>query len=740
MRWDGPRRTGGSAIVGYGVQHRRDGDSWASEVPATRDTSGTGTSHTITGLTNGQRYHIRVTPCNQQSGCLPWSEKAGFSHASVSGTPRVPTPTPTPTPVATPGPVRELTLTPGDHKLGVRWLAPASPGGHAISRYQVEYKPAAATGWTSNPEVTEGMATTVPVLTGDRTPLTNGAAYHVQVRACNGSSDSHCGNWTQGEGTPDGRPQKLDVAPRAERRARVTWAPVAGASGFVVQVRPVGSTSDDDWQASRGTHYHLGAGVSLRHGLDFDLDTFVTGGLAAHPGYQLQVQAITGSDSDGNDVLSEPSETIVIMDTPIRTVNGDVRDGAVDVNWRPVEGILGDGYAGGSYRFRSRLLGGDHTSLSWRPGSETAGYGTPQDTLTVPAGSTSHPIRGLLQEQIYAIQLRYEIELDTEVTEATTKVFAVRDAYVWPSERAADDGERVASYPLNFGLSNAGFDPISTYEYRLCTDTFPELDPDLGGVGWSDFLNHGIDQWWIATDGLVRRVHNTTPCSTYRPVVDRLIQAATKVIGSDGPETDAVIQSHIEGFVARTRYSSVLRNAVLRMAKQTDAGEVVSEVFMFERNAEPAIFDMARDVAIPQICGNDGLGCAILRVEHESRGWIVDVALRKDGVFDPWYIRDDGTREAVFVPELPAIAFNRCYPSLSVNQGGRFSVVYSTLVHEVGHVFGIGWGTDSADQTAHHPNDDLNDESALVGGLLQICSPTPLDVLAVQAKYQTTTP
>ena len=399
-------------------------------------------------------------------------------------------------------------------------------------------------------------ATTVPVLTGDRTPLTNGAAYHVQVRACNGSSDSHCGNWTQGEGTPDGRPQKLDVAPRAERRARVTWAPVAGASGFVVQVRPVGSTSDDDWQASRGTHFHLGAGVSLRHGLDFDLDTFVTGGLAAHPGYQLQVQAITGSDSDGNDVLSEPSETIVIMDTPIRTVNGDVRDGAVDVNWRPVEGILGDGYAGGSYRFRSRLLGGDHTSLSWRPGSETAGYGTPQDTGLIPAGATTHPIRGLLTEQIYAIQLRYEIELDTEVTEATTKVFAVRDAYVWPSERAAEGGERVATFPLNLPVNKR------VYEYYICGDTFPrdkeadepdEPDPPDGIRAKSRaFIQNAFSRWEAATTtgsgaSLVTMQYMGTTCADYRPHIQPIVDKINDSV-ADGNDS-ATIRMHVENIL-----------------------------------------------------------------------------------------------------------------------------------------------------------------------------------------------
>ena len=87
--------------MGYGVQHRRDGAAWASEVPAGRDTSGTGTTHTVTGLTNGVTYHLRVTPCNQAKGCLPWSDQVGSSHASVSGTPTAGAPGPGP---GNPGP------------------------------------------------------------------------------------------------------------------------------------------------------------------------------------------------------------------------------------------------------------------------------------------------------------------------------------------------------------------------------------------------------------------------------------------------------------------------------------------------------------------------------------------------------------------------------------------------------------------------------------------------------------
>ena len=747
VAWEAPRRTGGSAIVGYGVQHRRDGDSWASEVPATRDTSGTGTSHTITGLTNGQRYHIRVTPCNQQSGCLPWSEKAGFSHASVSGTPRVPTPPP----VTTPGPVRELTLTPGDHQLGVRWLAPSSPGGHAISRYQVEYKPAAATAWTSNPEVTDGTATTVPVLTGDRTPLTNGAAYHVQVRACNGSSDSSCGSWTQGEGTPDGRPQKLDVAPLpgrepfdrggADRAAVLTWERVFDADAYVVQARVypqqtwsaahcVGDPDDKPGQVSEP-----------RCVIDLERITDVAGsaaGLQDYQAFELRARSEDGGEA------SDFSPRIIIIDTPIQSASGrsPASGGQATLTWTPVDQVLSDStYEEGTYEFRYREIVSNadpdadihHSHLAWEPNA------------SIPvATTTANPYTELTLYAVYGIQLIHTPR-PQENQPASPRVYAARDVYVWPSDVAAGTGDRagmrVATFPLNYPLANATKTPESTYEYRVCTETFFEIPSIPGAVSWTEFIKSAFHQWWDATDGLVRPLHNSTPCQNYAPEVQRLTRAVTSALGSDSQLDAATIQAHVEGFVARARHSRVLRNALYEVALDENQDNVVSEVFMFESSDLPAVFDMSGNIGV-NMCGGEE-ACAYRRgkTSHPTRGWITDIALRRVEGFDIWRQNFKGETVLAYLPEIPAVTLNRCTTFLATNNeganAGNFTIRYATLVHEVGHALGIresGDIDDPNDQARHHPNDWIEDSS--LGQGQRYCSPTPFDALAMYALYQ----
>ena len=769
VSWDAPRRTGGSAIVGYGVQHRRDGDSWASEVPATRDTSGTGTSHTITGLTNGQRYHIRVTPCNQQSGCLPWSEKAGFSHASVSGTPRVPTPPP----VTTPGPVRELTLTPGDHQLGVRWLAPSSPGGHAISRYQVEYKPAAATAWTSNPEVTDGTATTVPVLTGDRTPLTNGAAYHVQVRACNGSSDSSCGSWTQGEGTPEApRPRNVDVSPLRERKVRLTWTWMGpAASAYVVSARGFGVGKRSAFYEWR--RVHIGSttpsvsidGKESTYGFEFYLYNLyrVSGqqprGLQNHRAFELEVQAVTGKDADNNDVLSAPSDAIILIDTPIRSANGKSSGtlGEAVLTWNLVKDILDDdSYAGGTAWFRYRRAPSTHAEITWLPEEANFTYVADVPETLLKDGRT---LQSLALNDVYAIQFWYEPPASQVNQPAKLRVFAGRDVYVWPSTRPAavgedEDGEsyageRVASYPLNYPLEHRRRDPKQTYVYRICDDTFPDLDagntPNAGGAGrarWEDFIFDAFDRWRVATDGLVVADYERGPCATYTAVVDQAVRALGRSLPRDlaAQYDEATRRAHVQALVDQSRHLGTLRDAVMRAAMTTsDAADVGSEVFMYESSAHPGVFEFGKPLQ-PGVCSHEAYGCARRRVvRHATKGWLTDIALRKQRLFE--------TESGAYVPEIPTVRLDLCLVRLDVNEddmgrghgraNDRFLNVYSTLVHEVGHAFGIREGDTGSDQEAYHPNDDLDEDSVMVQPNRE-CAPTPLDVLAIYALYQHT--
>ena len=79
LSWDAPEDDGGSAVTGYRVQWKESSDSW--DTPANvSETTVTGTSHTVSGLTDGAEYTFRVVAVN--------SAGDGTAAAEESGTPR----------------------------------------------------------------------------------------------------------------------------------------------------------------------------------------------------------------------------------------------------------------------------------------------------------------------------------------------------------------------------------------------------------------------------------------------------------------------------------------------------------------------------------------------------------------------------------------------------------------------------------------------------------------------------
>ena len=77
--WEAPASDGGSAITGYKVRWKESADSW--ETPAdVSEATVTGTTHTITGLTDGVEYTVRVMAVNDVG--------EGTASAEVSGTPQ----------------------------------------------------------------------------------------------------------------------------------------------------------------------------------------------------------------------------------------------------------------------------------------------------------------------------------------------------------------------------------------------------------------------------------------------------------------------------------------------------------------------------------------------------------------------------------------------------------------------------------------------------------------------------
>ena len=223
VSWNAPADYG-SAITDYDVQYKLTSASgwreWNSGMSTTL-------SATITGLTNGDSYQVRVRAENS-AGAGDWSDAA-------SATPAAQAPSKPDAP----------TLTVGSTQLKVAWDAPADNGAQ-ITGYDVRYKLSSANvnawkEWNSGDTSTTIGAT----ITG----LSNGLSYDVQVRATNSAGNSP---WSDSRSaTPAAQvPSKPGVPALTlgDAQLEVSWdAPAdngAAITGYDVQYK----LSRSDWK------------------------------------------------------------------------------------------------------------------------------------------------------------------------------------------------------------------------------------------------------------------------------------------------------------------------------------------------------------------------------------------------------------------------------------------------------------------------------------------------------------
>ena len=157
LSWVQP--SGGAALTDY--EYEQDGSGiWIS-------TGGTATSHTVTGLNNGQAYMFRVRAVNTLGNGAVVTLEATPSPSSGRGGGGGPRET-------VPSAPRNLVAEGGDGQVKVTWKAPEDDGGSEITDYQYRIN-------GRNPWPSIGSTQTTHTLTG----LINGTAYVFEVRAVN---------------------------------------------------------------------------------------------------------------------------------------------------------------------------------------------------------------------------------------------------------------------------------------------------------------------------------------------------------------------------------------------------------------------------------------------------------------------------------------------------------------------------------------------------------------------------
>ncbi len=174
VTWEMPTiAAGASAITTYHVQHKLSTADWPTDDSTDTATinDGTAARHIISGLIGGSSYDVRVRAENEDTLLGAWSQPATATPLSTSTVPAAPT---------------APTLEAGNASLTVTWTAP-DDGGSAITGYYLRHSADGGTSWT---EMSSGITGTSHTITG----LTNGASYHVQVRAANAVGD---GGWSE---------------------------------------------------------------------------------------------------------------------------------------------------------------------------------------------------------------------------------------------------------------------------------------------------------------------------------------------------------------------------------------------------------------------------------------------------------------------------------------------------------------------------------------------------------------
>ena len=447
--WTAPENTGGTGITidSYTVQYRASNGNWSFAY------SGTGTTHTISGLPVGPRYYVQVRATNA-AGDSRW----GQATTHPTGVPAAP---------AVPG-LSDSTL----GELAVSWSAP-DQGASEITDYDVQWCTSRVLerlvdgsivttypctgGWRTAPDADIDETSTSYDITG----LTGSTRYSVRVRAVNihgnGAWSDVASAETQAPAVP-GTPTEF-TATAGNRQVRLSWTAPAANGARITQYTITctsGITGNHVCDRTDNTNTYRTSGTSytisgLTNGNSYSFTVLATN--SAGPGIATSAETATPATRPNR---PDPSE-IEIFET-----YGTLNDGSVElrVTWAAPEDTDGSGTSGGSaitgYTLQYRASGG-HWSFHY--------FGTTAEST----------ITGL------PIGRRYDVQIRTH-TAAGESSWAQKS--VTPNGRPAAPTVSSPTTGTNrvtanwSAPANTGESAITSYNVQWCTVTVGSVITD----------------------------------------------------------------------------------------------------------------------------------------------------------------------------------------------------------------------------------------------------------------------